>query len=87
MKTFMPHQKKAYDWALPLARAAFFMEMRLGKSLPALRWAKTKSQDNLILAPKAALPGWKEELLDEGVKPIDIIELVEDTQTRYESLR
>lgn len=84
MKTLRPHQKKALEYALPRARVAFFMEMRLGKTLVAIRWVKqTKCKNILVLAPKSALPGWIEELKDDGVLPIRIIELNGNTQDRY----
>ncbi len=77
MKTLMPHQEKALSWALKRARIALFMEMRLGKSLVAIRWAKAQKEAHnwLILAPSAALPGWREELLGDGIKELDICNL------------
>lgn len=85
MKTLRPHQKKALEYALPRARIALFMEMRLGKTLVAIRWAKAQGCQNiLVLGPSSVLPGWKEELLGDGVKPLRIVELKESTQERYE---
>lgn len=72
LRTPMPHQSKALDYAYPKRKTAFFMEMRLGKSLVAVRWAFDKCEDYnarvLIVAPVSVLPVWEDELLDEGIE-------------------
>lgn len=68
MKTLMDHQKKALEYATPLTRIALYMEMRLGKTLVAIRWVKSNSNsisNILVLAPKSVLPAWESELLEE----------------------
>lgn len=71
IKTLMPHQKEALNYAKNHANPAFFMEMRLGKTLTALRWAQGLRNNGklkvLILAPKSVLPAWKAELECEGL--------------------
>lgn len=70
MRPFLPHQQEAMDYALSRSRIALFMEMRLGKSLVAIRWAKVKQGSNrrvLIVAPLTVLSEWQEELRKEGV--------------------
>lgn len=71
MKTLMPHQVRALDYAKPLARIALFCEMRLGKTLVAIRWGKfNKLKKVLVLAPKAVFKPWRAELLEEGLTPL-----------------
>ena len=83
MKTFMPHQRKAYRYAKPLARIALFMEMRLGKTLVAIRWAEhNRCKKILIASPKSVMEGWQEELLDEEYAEQDIVLLQGDDHTR-----
>ena len=66
----MTHQKQALRWARTRKNIALFMEMRLGKTLVAIRWTKQKKPDRvLILAPAATLPGWVSELKLEGITP------------------
>lgn len=66
MKTLMPHQIKALEYAKNKKSIALLMEMRLGKTLVAIRWAKHKGVKSiLILAPKATHPSWRSELEEE----------------------
>lgn len=66
MKTLMPHQQEALDYTADHPRPAFFMEMRLGKTLTAIRWAKGLDVRRiLILGPKSVLPPWIAELKEE----------------------
>lgn len=73
--TFMPHQLEVFRWAKRRNNAALFHEMRLGKTLPSIRWANTRSKSNkiLIVAPLGAHRGWREQLASEGIKPIELI--------------
>ena len=60
------------------------MEMRLGKTLVAIRWAQlNKFERILVVAPKSVLPSWKEELLDEEYAEQDICLLEGDWSTRF----
>jgi SNF2 family DNA or RNA helicase len=84
----MPHQKKALVYAKPLARIALFMEMRLGKTLVAIRWAEFwKRKRILIVCPLAVLPVWREELLKEEWAEEDIVLIRGSAEERAELSR
>lgn len=69
IRTFRPHQVKAFEYAKDKAYIALFMEMRLGKTLVAIRWAKHWGFKNiLVIAPLSVLHTWKDELALEGIK-------------------
>lgn len=59
-------QKEALAFSESIPNCAFFMEMRLGKSLVAirhvLRLQPAPEDKMLIIAPKSTLEGWQEEL-------------------------
>lgn len=84
MKTLMPHQIKALEYAKLKSKIALFLQMRLGKTLVAIRWAKHKKlKFVLVLAPKATHPSWKAELEEEKC----CVTIPEGTlQKRYESV-
>jgi SNF2 family DNA or RNA helicase len=63
------HQLRALDYARGKDQIALFMEMRLGKSMVAIRWAQEKPGKRLIVAPLTVLSSWKDELEVEGVEP------------------
>lgn len=84
MRSFMPHQQKAFDYAKNLARIALFMEMRLGKTLVAIRWAEhMKRKRVLVVAPLSVLVSWEEELFKEGYAYEDICWLQGSQEERY----
>jgi len=63
------HQRKLYDyeqraltWAFPRKLIVLFMEMRLGKTLIAIRWASQLFGRILVVAPLAVCPVWQQEL-------------------------
>jgi SNF2 family DNA or RNA helicase len=57
-------------------RAFFAMEMRLGKTLTAIRWILTQDARHvLIVAPKTVLTAWEEELSTEGLDYINLTTL------------
>ena len=59
----MPQQQLAYDYAMPRARIALFMEMRLGKTLVAIRWAVDSGLNRvLVVCPKSVIDTWVEAL-------------------------
>lgn len=63
----MQHQQKALEWALERDHPAFFMEMRLGKTLIVIRWAQKINVPNvLVVAPLTVLEAWERELNLEG---------------------
>jgi SNF2 family DNA or RNA helicase len=52
------------------------MEMRLGKTLTAIRWILTQDARHvLIVAPKTVLTAWEEELTTEGLEYINLTTL------------
>ena len=68
-RTLMPHQKEALEYASRTQHPAFYMEMRLGKTLVAIRWLISTTDSRrrvLIVAPLAVLPTWQYELGLEG---------------------
>ena len=68
MRKLMPHQEDALRYAKASSYVALFLEMRLGKTLVAIRWALHQTQRQiLIVAPKSVLPVWEKELQMEGV--------------------
>lgn len=57
------------QYAIPRSRIALFMQMRLGKSAVAIRWARHhKLERVLVVAPNDILEDWREELMREDVK-------------------
>jgi hypothetical protein len=64
----MPHQVNAFDYAMREKCPAFFLEMRCGKTLVTIRWAKSLSgvRRILIIAPLTVLETWERELREEG---------------------
>lgn len=68
------HQKAAMRYALSTSRIALFMDMRLGKTLVAVRRMKLAKPRNLelglrvlIVAPHSALGSWENECMLEGI--------------------
>lgn len=76
----MAHQRRALRFALSTPNPALFMEQRMGKSLVALRWAKTYSAERvLVLCAKTSIPSWVNEASLEG---IDLVYLPGPNSTR-----
>lgn len=70
-RSLMPHQVDAFKWAAPRRNAALFMEMRLGKSLVAARWARIHQKDGVcVICPMEVVRPWQRELRQEGIEPI-----------------
>ena len=70
MRQFYPHQRKAFRYAKPKPSIALLMQMRLGKSLVATRWAKSRTDWNdpvLIITPATTMHVWQSELEAEGI--------------------
>lgn len=68
-----PHQKDAKDRFLFQLSAFFALDMRLGKTLTAIRWASEKMIEKriaLIVSPKTTLIAWEEELEREYIIPV-----------------
>lgn len=65
-----PTQVEALAWAEGQDRVAFFMEMRLGKTIAAIRWAKRRNRV-LVIAPSPVIPDtWEAELEREGISSV-----------------
>lgn len=73
LRALYPHQQEALDWSMGRDNIALFMEMRLGKSAVAIRWARTKGERVLIVAPLSTLDGWETELELEHIRPVTVI--------------
>jgi hypothetical protein len=69
-----PHQKQALQYTEGRRKIALFMEMRLGKSMVTIRWAKAQGLKRvLLIGPLTTLLGetqWEGALKDEGVTDI-----------------
>lgn len=68
MRQDLPHQGPVLAWALPRPHAAFFMDMRLGKTHVAIRWAEHRSPNGikLVVAPIVTHVPWCDELEADG---------------------
>lgn len=72
-RSFLPHQEKAWAYAADRSRVALFMEMRLGKTMVAIRWVKKNVMVRnpnariLVLAGTSPLDGWVNELKAERI--------------------
>lgn len=56
------YQKKALAWAWKRKHVPLFMQMRLGKTIIAIRWASQLFGRILVVSPLAVCPVWQEEL-------------------------
>lgn len=73
MKRLLPHQRRLLARARRLRRLALFWEMRLGKTLAAIRWACRRNCDPvLVVAPLSVLPGWLDELREDGIEAVSL---------------
>ena len=68
LRTLRPHQEPVLAWLMPRKTAGLFLEMRLGKSLLAIRWAapRVKRAPALVIAPSVPLIDWQDEIRKEG---------------------
>ena len=95
MKTLRDYQLKVLNWSVYRSKVAFFMEMRLGKTLVAIKWAKNhlaKHTDNLpdrvlIIGKKAFIENWRNELLDEGYLRQQIVMLTGSFDEKIDTLK
>lgn len=66
-RPLMPHQIKALNYCLTREHPALFMEMRLGKTLVAIRWVrKLGLRTCVVVAPLTVMETWERELAEEG---------------------
>ena len=70
MKELKPIQKEALKWAKDKDQVAFFMEMRLGKTLTSIRWANQRNRV-LVITPVSCFGSWKEQLNEEAIQSVD----------------
>lgn len=71
MKTYFKHQGAAHAYCVQEPNPALFMEMRLGKTLVAIRSSLRRGfKKVLVIAPATALPDWYDELKEEGVRRV-----------------
>lgn len=70
MRPDRPHQARVIAWAKPRSTAAFFLDMRLGKTHVAIRWAHFRAPRGLklVVAPITTLISWCEELEADGMQ-------------------
>jgi hypothetical protein len=66
VKTLWPVQERTLEWAAMRDHVGLFLQMRLGKSLCAIRWAAPNQGHKLVVGPLSVLPGWMDELEEEG---------------------
>ena len=60
-------QRNMVEYAFPRDKIALFVDMRLGKTLAVIRWAKSARRKRiLIVAPYSALAGWEQQLIADG---------------------
>jgi SNF2-related domain/Helicase conserved C-terminal domain len=68
LRPFRSWQQQAFDRFSSKDSLPLFMEMRLGKSLVAIRWMEEKRKGPVLLvSPLTPMVGWQEELAAEGV--------------------
>lgn len=74
-RPFLKHQAIAWKLAKKKGKLPLFMEMRLGKTLIAIRWIKTRSSCNKILVacPLSVVDSWLRELALEGEEAFPVI--------------
>lgn len=67
-RKFLKHQKQGWAKAKKLKHLPLFWEMRLGKTLLTIRWARTRPNCSriLVVCPLAVVESWKLELAEEG---------------------
>lgn len=70
MRALFPHQVQALDYAQSRHAIGLLMEMRLGKSLVAIRWARYRHPRRgrvLVVTPLSVIPSWHDELVREQI--------------------
>lgn len=98
MRTPRAHQREALAYANPRKAVALIMEMRLGKTLVATRWAAAKKRSIdayasrgpgrsvLIVTPPTTFHVWRNELRQEGFRRGDVVELVGSSKAKAATL-
>lgn len=90
MRTPRPHQREALRYAAKRNAIALLMEMRLGKTLVATRWAKrinrARGGSVLIVTPPTTFHVWRNELRAEGFRVRDVVELSGSSKQKLATL-
>lgn len=74
LRKAMWHQERALDYGRERNHVALFVQMRLGKCLIAIRWAREKKlRKVLIVAPLSTIPGWMNELEAENERQVFLL--------------
>lgn len=74
VRELLPQQREALKWAEGKTSVAFFMRMRLGKTLTSIRWLQANNAGSvLVLAPLNVLPSWVDELSLEKVAATHLV--------------
>lgn len=82
------YQKQMLRYCLRERNPALFVQMRLGKTIVAIRSVKIRgSQKVLVVAPYSALYGWSLELIEEREDAHGIVELYGKRQERLHLLQ
>lgn len=87
MRSLRLNQKQALAYSCKVVHPAFFMEMRLGKTLVTIRWAKYRRLwKNLIIGPYSVYKGWRDELALEDEEKWGVVPLFGTREERLQTL-
>jgi len=87
VRKFLKHQVPASEYAMENKKVALFMEMRLGKTLVAIRWAsQPKINRVLVVAPLPVVRVWEDELFMEEWAEEDVCRIRGSKNKREEAL-
>jgi len=64
-------QLEALQWSQGKDSVAFFMQMRLGKTMTSIRWAAQK-HSVLVICPLSVISEWQNELAKEGIDSLNL---------------
>lgn len=88
MRKFLNHQIPMFEYTKENKKIALFCEMRLGKTLVAIRWCEQPAiKKVLVVAPLAVLRVWEDELLMEEWAEEDIQTIHGSLKKRREALK
>lgn len=88
MRKLKPYQQIVFEELKEKDRAGLFLQMRLGKTVISVKWvAYKKAKRILVLCPKSVMPGWIEELYEEGYRKNNFSLVAGPTEQKYEELK